>query len=365
MAVTNKKFLIIKLTGILLVSFINISLIGQADFKVLEQSPGNYILKISSSSLTNDPPEKQLEVFIDSKKQSITNPPPIFGEYRMENKEILFFPLVKFKAGQSYKAIFHFKDEFHFTIPENTEVEAPNLIGIYPSSDQIPENILKFYLYFDQPMAEGQAYSKVQLFKKDGSLVIKPFLELEPELWNADQTRLTLWLDPGRVKRDLIPNQKMGPPLSTDQEYILKISADWQNTAGLTIGNETTKIFKTYAADRQVPSLKNWKINPPKVKSSEPLSLHFPEPMDFALLQNSISILLNGEEVEGTITTENNEKSWLFNPKKPWEKGEYQIEVLARLEDLAANNLNRPFDRELNTKSQKEQEFYIIPFSIQ
>ena len=34
------------------------------------------------------------------------------------------------------------------------------------------------------------------------------FLELENELWNPEHTQLTLWLDPGRIKRDLIPNQR-------------------------------------------------------------------------------------------------------------------------------------------------------------
>ena len=39
------------------------------------------------------------------------------------------------------------------------------------------------------------------------------FLDLQPELWNAEGTVLTLWLDPGRIKRDLIPNKELGIPL--------------------------------------------------------------------------------------------------------------------------------------------------------
>ena len=47
------------------------------------------------------------------------------------------------------------------------------------------------------------------------------FLTLETELWNADHTELTLWLDPGRIKKDLIPNQKLGIPIKNGNSYEL------------------------------------------------------------------------------------------------------------------------------------------------
>jgi hypothetical protein len=41
------------------------------------------------------------------------------------------------------------------------------------------------------------------------------------------------------------------------------------------------------------------------------------------------------------------EKQLNFIPNKPWSPGQYNLQVEARLEDLAGNNLNRLFDRDV------------------
>ena len=55
-------------------------------------------------------------------------------------------------------------------------------------------------------MEEGRSTRYVVLVKEGVDTLKGTFLDLQPELWNDDATELTLWLDPGRIKLDLIPN---------------------------------------------------------------------------------------------------------------------------------------------------------------
>ncbi len=72
---------------------------------------------------------------------------------------------------------------------------------IYPTSSELPENLLKFYIHFSQPMSRGQAYRHIKLLKADGKAVDGAYLEIGEELWDASSTRFTLLLEPGRIKR--------------------------------------------------------------------------------------------------------------------------------------------------------------------
>ncbi|NIP93248.1 MAG: hypothetical protein GWO24_07240, partial [Akkermansiaceae bacterium] len=77
---------------------------------------------------------------------------------------------------------------------------------VAPGADVLPFNLLKFYLHFSAPMTRGRAYQHITLRHHDGQPVADPFLELPEELWNPEMTRLTILLDPGRIKRGLLPN---------------------------------------------------------------------------------------------------------------------------------------------------------------
>ena len=62
--------------------------------------------------------------------------------------------------------------------------------------------------HFSQPMQEGVSAEHICLVKGEKDTLKNVFLDLQPELWNHDRTMLTLWLDPGRIKRDLQPNRQ-------------------------------------------------------------------------------------------------------------------------------------------------------------
>jgi hypothetical protein len=204
------------------------------------------------------------------------------------------------------------------------------------------------YVQFSAPMVEGQSLKHVQLLNKKGDTLSGIFLELQPELWNADGTMLTLWLDPGRIKRDLIPNKLMGNPLRQGEEYTLRVSDQWKSKDGLTLDQSYSKSFVVGKRDEATPNIDQWSLHPAKAGTRDPLSIHFPEPLDYSLIQSAISILGDDRKmVSGQIEIFEEEKGIAFTPANPWQTGEYIAHVQSRLEDLSGNNLLRPFDRDL------------------
>ena len=81
---------------------------------------------------------------------------------------------------------------------------------IYPTAEVLPENQLRLYVHFSSPMGLRGGMDHVALIDETGREVVDPFLPLDTEFWNGDRTRYTLFLDPGRVKRGILPNQEMG-----------------------------------------------------------------------------------------------------------------------------------------------------------
>ena len=64
-------------------------------------------------------------------------------------------------------------------------------------------------------MSEGFAARGVQVLRADSGQPLQGvFLTMDPELWDPERRRLTLLLDPGRIKRGLVPNLEAGYPLN-------------------------------------------------------------------------------------------------------------------------------------------------------
>ena len=63
------------------------------------------------------------------------------------------------------------------------------------------------------PMSRQAGVDFVRLLDDNGREVRNAFLPLEADFWNPAHTRYTLFLDPGRVKRGILPNEQMGRAL--------------------------------------------------------------------------------------------------------------------------------------------------------
>jgi hypothetical protein len=216
---------------------------------------------------------------------------------------------------------------------------------IYPSADMLPDNLLRFYIHFSAPMSRGEAYRRIKLLDESGKPMSAAFLELDEELWSNDGTRFTLYFDPGRVKQGLKPREELGPILVAGKTYSLLIDREWRDASGEPLAAEFRKQFRAGPADLASPDPKTWKIGHPTAATSEPLTIHFPESLDRALLDSLIAVRdAGGNKITGRIDVSENESLWRFTPDRPWRPGDYRIVVGAELEDVAGNSVARPFE---------------------
>lgn len=253
-------------------------------------------------------------------------------------------------------------------VPKPPTVATTIVEQVYPSANELPENLLKFYLHFSAPMSRGEAYRRVHLLDSAGREVQWPFLELDEELWDPAGKRFTLFFDPGRVKRELVPRLEMGPALVEGEKYTLVIDKDWLDATGNQLRETFRKEFRVTAPDDKPPTPDTWKITPPAAGTSTPLEVVFPEALDHALLTRQLWVENeHGEVVAGVNKTAEAETRWQFTPQTTWQPGKYRIQVDTTLEDLAGNSIGRPFEIDVfnSVERRVEPKRVAIPFEVQ
>jgi hypothetical protein len=288
----------------------------------------------------------------------------LLGEFSRQKDDVIFEPLVPFTKGLRYEVLLDDTLLTEIEIPFG-DVVPPRLLAIYPSQDTVPENLLKMYFEFSEPMVEGSSLMHLTLIRNDQDTMRATFLDLQPELWNTEGTVLTLWLDPGRIKRDLIPNKELGTPLMAGYRYTLYVANTWRSKNNVELLETYTKTFVTTTRDDLSPKTTDWKIFPPAVDTKNALEIQFPQPLDYFLLREAVSIKTSDERVPGNIEVSGEERIFRFIPDNPWAKGHFKVQVEGRLEDLSGNNLNRPFDRIVDDQGKaQEQEFFQREFDV-
>lgn len=293
----------------------------------------------------------------------------MLGKYILDRQQVIFQPRFPFLEGRHY--LVKFTDQSNYqqiiTIPEHAILVPTKVLSYYPSIAVIPENWLKLYLYFSAPMRKGQALEHIHCYDEEGKPIEQPFLDMGEELWDIEGKRLTLWLDPGRIKRYLHPNIAEGKPLEAGKTLMVVIDKDWKDANGKGLKEATQISYQIGKADRQKPNTEDWTFVYPQ-SASAPVEINFKEAMDHALLNSRIVILNEkNEAIEGRIELKNQESHWVFYPERAWLPGVYTLRLSTRLEDLAGNNLRRVFDRDLTIQSEEKQDspaFLDFPFVI-
>jgi len=305
-----------------------------------------------------------LSVFVETAEPGV---PPMVGTYHVYPGLLRFEPQFPLEPGVVYRAIFR-PDQLPgegsstaghlvsvFKVPPRGRNIATVVSQVYPSAEVLPENLLKFYIHFSAPMSRGQVYDHIHLLDRDGKEVELPFLELNEELWDIKMMRLTLFIDPGRIKRGVRPLEEIGPALEEGKTYTLVIDNELKDGYGTQLKESFQKVIKVGQPDRVPPDHTTWKIQPPKPNTREPLVVLFPEPLDNALAQRMIRVTLeSGEQVEGRTILEDEERRWTFIPTAKWDSGEYRLAIQTTIEDLAGNNIGKPFDVDLFEVDRRE-----------
>ena len=163
--------------------------------------------------------------------------PPLLGSYTVEAGSLIFRPRFPFASGVHYRAVFRPLGggpqlEKIFEGPPREIAPLARVERLYPSGDVLPSNQLRLYIYFSTPMSRGEAGQRIRMLDENGKVLPGVFLPGE-ELWAPDFRRLTMTLDPGRIKRGLTSNEAMGPPIVEGKRYTLTIDRDWPDARGV------------------------------------------------------------------------------------------------------------------------------------
>jgi hypothetical protein len=337
--------------------------------------PAEHLAALAKLPADNEAWGRTLSVYVGKSVEA--GQPAIGGAYEVKGGVLRFTPAFPLKGGLSYRVEIFLpapnrssapaRYEKVFTLPAAPQPAPAKVTAVYPSADVLPDNQLRFYLHFSAPMRLGDVYDHVRLLKEDGTPVHAPFLEIGEELWDTSQTRLTLLLDPGRVKRGLTPREMFGPVLETGRKYTLVIDTGWKDASGQPLAAEFKKEFKAGPPVEAAIDHKAWKIKTPAAGTREPLVISFQHPLDRALVQRTISVeSAGGAEVAGQVNVGKEERSWEFRPALPWKAGRHELVIDTVLEDTAGNRIGRPF--EVDRFDQVDQgavaEFVRLPLEI-
>jgi hypothetical protein len=274
------------------------------------------------------------------------------GAYEVESDKLIYTSRFSLTGGVSYRVKFDPSKLLNkpaspivetFSVAKPVSKPRTIVTRIYPSSDVLPCNQLKFYIFFSHPMREGEVFENAQILDKDDKPIGMPFREVE--LWNEDNTRLTLYLHPGRIKRGVALREEMGPILQPHQTYTLVIGKGLVDAGGNFLAAPFRKAFRTISDDRAQPDINQWKLTPPQAGTTQPLTIRFNEILDYALLRRMIWVeTSNGQRVAGKVSVDDHERCWRFTPQSAWAIGTYRVVVDTLLEDMAGNSLGKPFE---------------------
>jgi hypothetical protein len=289
--------------------------------------------------------------------------PNMSGHYLLDDDEVRFIPTFPFDSDVKYRAVFNARPlgflptekamVLEFVIPSDQKAPAlTEVTHIFPSCDLLPENLLRFYVGFSDSMQRGRAADEISLLDSEGQPVADALYRPPVELWDRTMRRLTVLLDPGRLKRWVGPNRELGPPLKAGQTYSLEIGSGMIDLHGRALRERYRKPFLVGDPVREHISVESWKLLPPNTGSRQALVLLFMSPLDWALLLRTITVRsAEGSMIEGQVVVDQCGKRWSLTPTSPWTAGMYQVCVGSGLEDVCGNSISGAFDRPIRKVS--------------
>ncbi len=305
--------------------------------------------------LTETDPVDLLTVFVGAVDDCCEAKTPVAGRYTLGRSAVSFTPAFGFDPGRDYVARVRVPgrdDELMpFRISDDVATVNAEVTAIYPSADTLPENVLRFYIHFSAPMQPHVAFDYIKLYDVGGAADEAAFMRFKQELWNEDRTRLTVLIDPGRIKRDVATNVELGPALIAGRQYTLAVDGGWPSADGRSVLSRFSKTFTVSDALRVRPDVSFWRASSPCRGSREPLELTFDRPFDRQLLGKDILVVAEGGRViSGEIHIGSDERSWSFVPDEPWERDHVRVVANAKLEDVAGNNFHDLLDHTGNVE---------------
>ncbi|MDF2442080.1 MAG: hypothetical protein JWR01_283 [Subtercola sp.] len=237
---------------------------------------------------------------------------------------------------------------------------------IDPGAAEVPANLLRFSVTFSDAMEEGSAAGHLSLLGVDGVELPGVLLGMPPELWDRDRRRLTVLLEPGRIKRGLQPNMQAGPPLGEGGTVTVVVDARLRDASGASLAAPARRTYRVGAPVRSRVDPALWEVHWPAAEPGTlaqpatlaPLSVRFDRPLDRALVRRCLVVVdEGGHPVPGEATLDAGATLWTFTPA-PSSSGRgsaaLSLRIDSRLEDLAGNSVRRVFDRDLSARADND-----------
>jgi len=242
-----------------------------------------------------------------------------------------------------------------------------SVVSLLPTTDTVPENVLRMYIEFAQPMSRQPGTDFVHLVDEHGAEIKQAFLPLDADFWNPGHTRYTLFFDPGRVKRGILPNEQLGRALHAGRTYSIVVDSAWRDANGRPLAHSFRRTFLVGPAVTAPIAMSRWIITAPAPRSRDPLVVLFPRPLDNGLLHRALGVEnTDGKPLLGDISIQQHETEWRFTPRDSWRAGEYKLVALSILEDIAGNQIGKAFEVDMfdRVDSTAMPERYARPFTI-
>ena len=148
----------------LLVLLLALPLLAQFPATITLDSAGSFRVTGWSEAANLSPTQwpQILSIQVD-----VPDVPPLLGSYRLEQSTLLFVPQYPVQPGMNYRATLKIPGREpivrRFAIPKPDSTPTTIVEQVYPTTNLLPENQLKFYIHFSAPMSRGEAYSHVVL----------------------------------------------------------------------------------------------------------------------------------------------------------------------------------------------------------
>lgn len=290
--------------------------------------------------------------------KNVNSVPSVAGRFQVAGDALYFIPRFPFAAGAGYSLVARPYPAggpdvapaiYHIRRPVPEAEPTAFVAAIYPDVAVVPVNLLKFYVQFSAPMSEGRAQRAIRVCRDDtGEPLQDVLVPMDPELWDPARHRMTLLLDPARIKHGLVPNMEAGYPLIEGVPFRLFIDPALRDARGSPLRVGAERRYEVGPEVRQRIDPRKWPLTVPSPGSLDPLQVEFERPLDYALLRRCLWVKgPKGAKLAGQGQSGRGEASWSFTPAEPWAEGAHQLVIHRQLEDLAGNSPVRVFDRDM------------------
>ncbi|HWD23944.1 MAG TPA: hypothetical protein VG368_00625, partial [Acidimicrobiales bacterium] len=196
--------------------------------------------------------------------------PPMAGKLVREGDELCFVPRFAFVEGTTYAVVVEGVTAALLLRPRPRRPATTEVLEIYPTTTEVPCNLLRLYVRFSAPMSEGYAARHLRLVDGAGNAMVGALLPMEHELWDGRRSRLTVLLDPARIKRGLVGHDQVGYPLKSGAPFRLVVDDGLRDARGIPLRAPAERRYEVGGEERRRVEPDGWVLNVPSRHTFEP-----------------------------------------------------------------------------------------------